>query len=336
MSADTYLIYTTMKNEGPYMLEWVAYYRSLGIDQILIFTNDCDDGTDLIAKRLTEMGHAIHVDNAVAPGGSPQNQMLRRVRKQPAFKAATWVFSLDVDEFLNIRLPDPSVPALIDKLQQVASGPLDVASFTWKLFGCAGVSDFQDAPVMQQFFLCDDETTPYSGVAQGFKSITRNTGKFTRFGPHRPKGLVEGEEDNIRWADGAGNLLDHDKISWRANAAFGHDYARLHHYVVRSVDGFLVKRDRGKTNHIDSDQAEVYWNNMNANVVEDRTILPAAMRAEPLRQALMADPVLGDLHAKAVAWHKDKIAELRARPDWDDFRQYLDDHILTRPKDKKA
>ncbi len=334
MSAGSYLIYTTMKNEGPYMLEWVAYYRSLGIDQILIFTNDCDDGTDLIAKRLTEMGHAIHVDNAVAPGGSPQNQMLRRMRKHKAFKAADWVFSLDVDEFLNIRLPDATIPALMAKLEEVSGGPLDVASFTWKLFGSSGINTFSDTPVMQQFHMCDDEIKPYSGVAQGFKSITRNNGKFTRFGPHRPKAVIEGQEDNIRWCDASGRLIPHETVSWRADAHFKHDFARLHHYVVRSVDGFLVKRDRGKTNHIDSDQAETYWNNMNANLHEDRTIAAAAERAEPLRKDLMADPVLGALHKKAVAWHKAKITELRAREDWAAFRDHLNEHILTRPARK--
>ena len=334
MSADTYLIYTTMKNEGPYMLEWVAYYRSLGFDQILIYTNDCDDGTDLIAKRLTEMGLATHVDNTVAKGGSPQNQMLRRVRHHKAFKAATWVFSLDVDEYLNIRLPDANMPALIAKLEEVAEGPLDVASFGWKLFGCGGITSFVDAPVTQQFFLCDDEHHPYSGVARGFKSITRNNGKFPRFGPHRPKGVAEEQEQHVRWSDAGGRLMPYVSVSWRADAEFRHDFARLHHYVVRSVDGFLVKRDRGKTNHIDSDQAEIYWNNMNANVTEDRSILPAAERAEPLRKELMADPVLSGLHDRAVAWHRAKISELRAREDWTAFRQYLNDNILTRPPGK--
>lgn len=332
MSSDTYLVYTTMKNEGPYMLEWVAYYRSLGVSQILIYTNDCDDGTDLIAERLTEMGMAIHVKNPVRADGSPQNQMLRRVRRHPAFKEATWTFSLDVDEYLNIRLPDPSLPSLIAKLEETAGGPIDVASFAWKLFGCGGIKGFRDQPVTQQFFLCDDENTPYSGVAQGFKSITRNNGKFPRYGPHRPKGVAPEDEDGIRWSDASGQLMPYASVSWRAKAGFGHEFARLHHYVVRSVDGFLVKRDRGKTNHVNRDQAEIYWNNMNANVTEDRSILPLAARAEPLRKELMADPVLQDLHDRAIAWHKTKIAALHARADWADFRDYLMTNLLTRPQ----
>lgn len=330
MTRDTFLVYTTMKNEGPYMLDWVAYYQSLGVDQFLIYTNDCDDGTDAIAQRLTELGIAVHVDNKVRPGGSPQNQMLRRIRKQPAFKAATWALSIDVDEYLNIRLPDATLPSLMAKLEEVAGTPLDAASFAWKLFGCSGIEDFADTPVTRQFFLCDDEIRPHSSLAQGLKSITRNNGKFTRYGPHRPKGVAPEDEAAIAWSDASGQLMPYASVSWRANAAFGHEFARMHHYAVRSVDAFLVKRDRGRTNHVDSDQAESYWNNMNANVTEDRTILPAVERAEPLRQALLADPVLADLHARAVAWHQEKIASLRAREEWAGFRAFLAANRLAR------
>jgi len=328
MSNDTILVYTTMKNEAPYMLEWVAYYNSLGVDQFLIFTNDCDDGTDAIAERLTEMGIARHVDNAVQPGGSPQNQMLRRVRRHRSFKRAGWTFCLDVDEFLNIRLPNATLPDLLKKLEEVAEGPIDVASFAWKLFGCGGVERFEDRPVTEQFFLCDDEIVPLSGVAQGFKSITRNNGKFPRYGPHRPKGASEEIEPSIRWSDGSGQLMAYKDVSWRAKPGFGHEFARLHHYVVRSVDGFLVKRDRGKTNHVNHDQAETYWLNMNANLAEDRSILPAMERAEPIRLDLLSDPVLKKLHAEGVAWHKEKILSLREREDWSAFRSFLEDNLL--------
>ncbi|SHH17660.1 Glycosyl transferase family 2 [Cognatiyoonia sediminum] len=336
MAGDPILIYTTMKNEGPYMLEWVAYHKSLGVDQFLIFTNDCTDGTDAIAERLTELGVAIHVDNAVAPGGSPQNQMLRRVRRHKAFKRAGWTFCLDVDEFLNIRILGAGVPELIAKLEEVSGGPIDVASFAWKLFGCGGIETFEDRPVTQQFFMCDDEVTPYSGVAQGFKSITRNNGTFPRYGPHRPKGASDDIAPRLRWSDGSGQLMPYETVSWRARPGFGHEFARLHHYVVRSVDGFLVKRDRGKTNHVNHDQAETYWNNMNANLCEDRTILPAVERAEIVRLELMADPALSELHEAAVAWHKAKISELRARDDWQEFRDFLKANLTHRAASTKA
>jgi len=40
-----YLMITSMRNEAPYILEWLAYHRSIGVDGFLIYSNDCDDAT---------------------------------------------------------------------------------------------------------------------------------------------------------------------------------------------------------------------------------------------------------------------------------------------------
>lgn len=37
------MIVTMMKNEGPYIVEWVAHHLAVGFDRFLVFTNDCDD-----------------------------------------------------------------------------------------------------------------------------------------------------------------------------------------------------------------------------------------------------------------------------------------------------
>lgn len=35
----------TAKDEGPFVLEWVAYHRLAGFDPIIIYQNDSTDGT---------------------------------------------------------------------------------------------------------------------------------------------------------------------------------------------------------------------------------------------------------------------------------------------------
>ncbi len=67
--AEKRLIITCMKNEAPFILEWVAYHRSIGFTDFLVFTNDCDDGTvellDTLAKHdvLTRMRQPISGDS---------------------------------------------------------------------------------------------------------------------------------------------------------------------------------------------------------------------------------------------------------------------------------
>lgn len=321
-------IFTTMKNEGPYMLEWLAFHRTLGVDHFVIFTNDCSDGTDEIATRLQDMGLATHVPNAVKEGGNPQHQMLRRARRQPKVQEADWLMCLDVDEFWNIRCGDNSFPALIDEVEQVAGQPVDAISFAWKLFGSSGNTSFEDKPVTEAFLMGDQPFPYHSGRASGLKTLFRNNGKFTRFGPHRPKGFDEEEAADIAWSDAGGKLFPADKVGWRAWQGFDHSFGRLHHYSVRSLDGFLVKRDRGRTNHIHVDQGQAYWNDMNVNKKVDRSILPVARRAAPLLDDLKADAKLQKLHAEACDWHRAKISDIKSRPDWDDFRAWLAENLV--------
>ncbi len=321
-------IFTTMKNEGPYMLEWVAYHRSLGVDHFVIFTNDCDDGTDDMARRLQQLGIATHVSNEVKEGGNPQHRMLRRARREPRVQDADWLMCLDVDEFWNIRCGDNSFDALIEAVEERAGQPVDAISFAWRLFGSSGNISFEDRPVTQAFSMADREFPYHSGRAYGLKTLFRNNGKFTRFGPHRPKGIEEGKEQEIAWSDAGGKLFPAEKVGWRAWQGFDHEFGRLHHYSVRSLDGFLVKRDRGRTNHIRVDQGQSYWKDMNANKQTDQSILPAAERAMPILAELKSDDELARLHAQACDWHRAKIAEIKLRPDWVDFRAWLADNLV--------
>ncbi|MFN7604764.1 MAG: glycosyltransferase family 2 protein, partial [Hyphomonadaceae bacterium] len=39
------------KNEGPYLLEWVAYYRSLGFSKIVVYENNSTDRSAVILRK---------------------------------------------------------------------------------------------------------------------------------------------------------------------------------------------------------------------------------------------------------------------------------------------
>ncbi len=321
-------VFTTMKNEGPYMLEWVAFHKSIGVDHFLIFTNNCEDGTDDIARRLQDLGLATHVPNEVKDGGNPQHQMLWRARRQPRVKESDWLLCMDVDEFWNIKCGDNSFGALIAEVEQRAGQPVDAISLAWKLFGSSGNISFEDKPVTEAFPMGDQSFPYHSGRASGLKTLFRNNGKFNRFGPHRPKGFDEEQAADIAWSDAGGNLFPADKVGWRAWRKFDHSLGRLHHYSVRSMDGFLVKRDRGRTNHILVDQGQSYWQDMNVNKEMDQSILPTARRAAPLLDELKADAELKRLHEQACDWHRAKVAEIKMRPDWVNFRVWLADNLI--------
>ena len=45
----------TVKNEAAFLLEWLAHHRAVGFTDFLVFSNDCDDGTDAMLERLATL-----------------------------------------------------------------------------------------------------------------------------------------------------------------------------------------------------------------------------------------------------------------------------------------
>ena len=312
------LIVTTMKNEGPFMLEWVAFNRVIGFTDFLIYTNNCDDGTDAIAERLQQMGLAQHRDNQFRKGGSPQRSALKAAQREPLYKNADWLICADCDEFLNIRAGKGRLDDLF-----AAVGDADAISLCWKLFGNSGHIDYTEDLITERFDRCVGEEEYPNYRARGMKTLVRNTEKFFKLRIHRPAFHVD--KGDVKWVDAGGHPMPSIYIDsgWKTYEGFTHDHARLHHYAVRSVESFLVKRDRGRTNHVNDDQGVTYWANMNFNSQQDATIharLPE-LRKEMAR--LLADPELARLHQEACTWHRRKIKELLTRDGWPEFRDQI-------------
>ena len=89
-----------MKDEGPYVLEWVAHHLAVGFTDLVVYTNDCTDGTDTMLMRLEELGLACHRRNDIPEGIKPQPSALKHAQDEPAVGAADWLLTFDADEFL--------------------------------------------------------------------------------------------------------------------------------------------------------------------------------------------------------------------------------------------
>ena len=63
------VVVTSMKNEGCFILEWVAYHLSIGVTHFLVYTNDCDDPTNEVLDRLEALEIVTRRDNPCLPGG---------------------------------------------------------------------------------------------------------------------------------------------------------------------------------------------------------------------------------------------------------------------------
>ena len=146
-SNERILLLSTMRDEGPYILEWLAYHRSLGITDFLIYTNDCRDGTDLLLDRLEARGLVTHVRNEVLKRG-PQKSAYKAAMAHPLYAEADWVLASDVDEFLVVNVGAGKVQDLVQMYPNVDAIPV-----CWRMFSHNGNEGFIDGFAFF-FFVC--------------------------------------------------------------------------------------------------------------------------------------------------------------------------------------
>ncbi len=311
--ARRFLALTCMKNEGPYLLEWVAYHLSVGVDHFLIYTNDCEDGTTAMLDRLAVLGLVTHRDNTRKPGQRPAHQVraYRKAHRDPVYKDADWVVVIDADEFINVHVGARTLPALTEALPQAGC-----ISLMWRVFGTDGQARFRNHLLTERLQQAAPEFCPRPMQAWGMKSIHR-TDAVSVIGCHRPRAVSDGDWQALGWHGGNGTPMPEVFFGagWRMNRdTAGYELGQVNHYALRSAEHYLLKIARGRGYTGDTLGLD-YWRAMNRNEVHDDTIQPLLPAVKERLADLLSDPVLERLHRRATRWHKGEIAKLRDSED---------------------
>ncbi|OWU84756.1 glycosyl transferase family 2 [Oceanicola sp. 22II-s10i] len=304
-----FLAVLCVRNEAAFLIEWLAHHRAVGFTDFLVFSNDCQDGTDTMLDRLAGMGVLTHIRNdGPYDQGGIQFTALKQADRLDIVKAADWILPFDVDEFVNIHVGDHRLPDLLAALPAATA-----ITLTWRLFGNAEVARYEDRPVTQQFTRAAPEVMYWPWRASMFKTLYRNDGTYRKLGVHRPRSPVTDRLEQSRWFDSSGRELDAKFRTERIFSSYGrpnNGLVQLNHYPLGAMESYVVKADRGRAVHSDHLLGLDYWVERNFNTDEDRTILALAPAMEGERAALMADPEIARLHEAAVAWRKARFEAL--------------------------
>ncbi len=303
------LVATCMKDEGPFILEWLAWHKAVGVTDIVVFSNDCTDGTDMLLDRLDAMGELTHLPNPASVQGSKRFQpiALDYVQHMPVFRAADFFLSMDVDEFINVRTGDGTLADLF-----AAVPAFDVLSMSEINHGSNDQQTYQRGWVTE-LFPGHDTTTPGQRRARtGVKSIVRLSDRIEKVRNHRPDLAAE-----ALWLDGSGQPM-HELAT--ANSENGVDsrgrrnLVSLEHFALRSLDSYLVKMHRGDV-VVDGKQVSMrYWRQRNRSEHRDHDLNRGIAKARQIHARFEADRTLMALHDSACAAHEARIAELLNDP----------------------
>lgn len=235
---------SAMKNEGPDVLEWALHHRLVGFDHIVVYTNDCTDGSDDLLDAIAALGWLTHHRHQPKPGLSPQDAVAARAKADPMLQSAEWLMWLDADEFLVVHSGQRRLADLI-----TAARGAEAIALNWRNFGDGGHDITPQGLVVESFTHGMTLDNPQS---RSVKTLFRLTPRIAEFAIHRP---IFTTGDEIAFRDGGGKPLRHHfqfdrnkdnrpkhrvpegRQSWKIG--------QINHYPIKALDRYLLKRMRG-------------------------------------------------------------------------------------------
>lgn len=231
-------VLTSIKNECPYIVEFIAYYRLIGFNDILVVTNDNADDTLVALESLKKAGYVDYIAHTVAADQVPQRNGFRLASEHFARRGEDfYVYVADADEFL--RLYDtPDIQTYLDSLDAP-----DAVSFNWKFYGSNGHKARPNGLVLESY---DRRAKDSFREHLTLKSLFLRSPKLSGFTAHFPV-FQEGSNPRVVYSDGGpldpARMLESPHQSWSRRTF---ERAAIHHYGIKSWEEFLGKRVRGR------------------------------------------------------------------------------------------
>ncbi|MFC0811052.1 glycosyltransferase family 2 protein [Paracoccus panacisoli] len=308
------VLFTSVRNEATFLIEWIAYHKVIGFERIIVFANASDDGTEALLEALAAAGEVEYYFHTPPERVSAQGNAARIAKQRRLIPDGAWTIWLDADEFLNVRVGAGMVGDLIARLGD-AQGIL----INWRLFGDAGRATFGGRHISAAF---SRASLRREMLNTQVKTLFRWGGACPGFAPlsfHRPAIDPSSAGDGAMFLNGRGGPLsdDPENRTWLAGANSrsnctvpvadrGHALAQINHYCVRSPEYFLLKRRRGSgTNRFRSAgqlrwrQTNQFYRRHNRNDVEETSILrhEAATTAEMARLRALPGVATAEIEA---------------------------------------
>lgn len=268
------------KNEGPYILEWIAFHKAVGFSRFFIADNASDDGTTHLLSFLAKAGIVEHVPFPGEAGRPPQlpaySEIMRRFSDR-----MDWIAFIDADEFIvPLDGSNSILPALEDMPSDVGA-----VAINWAVYG----SSYQAIPsaglVIERF----NRRGKHDMTANHhYKTLLRTVAYRSVHGnPHLFK-----IKDGWRYAhaDGSG-VEDHPKHGPGLSREVRWSPFRVNHYVVKSRAEFDHKKaPRGRATSLTARRENGFFVGHDRNEVEeplpDRLIAACKAGVEELKRGL--------------------------------------------------
>ncbi len=314
-----------MRNEGPFLLEWVCWYRMLGFTDILIVTNDCTDHSPELLDALQRAGWVTHLRCDVPPGEKIVARKLKLARSQPQVRRADWVLVCDVDEFLVIHRGAGLIGDLVPPADQA---PFLGMAINWRVFGTSGHKTWSDGLVHRDFRRAGPLSHP---ISRWVKTIHRHADWFQSLGEHGPRDLylpdtgLDWGAPGMAWVNAEGANI----AEWQPEGRYlrtlplalvTYKIAQMNHYMLRSDESFGLKRGTLSSVALADRYNGKYYRSANRNEERDSSALRYSDVFDQVHAQSMALPDVWRLHHLCCIDYLHRLSQKSGRSLKDDPR----------------
>ena len=125
-------VVTIVRDEGPYLAEWLEFQRLIGAERVYVYDNRSEDATRDVLRPFEDEGFVETIDwpLSYSRSGHPIRQLTAYVHALEGFGHRwRWMAFLDADEFLFPAQHD-DLPSLLARYRDLPS----LVAF-WRMFG---------------------------------------------------------------------------------------------------------------------------------------------------------------------------------------------------------
>ena len=262
-------IFCIVRNEDPYIEEWLEFHRMMGVTHFFIYDNGSTDRTRDILSQYQADGIATVVpwDNFImgwegVAGATGRMQRLAMLHCLANFgHQAEWIAFIDLDEFL-FPVTSRSLTELLHCYEDLKS-----LSVYWNMFGTSGHTRKSEGLVTEKFV--QRLRAPHGGSKNLSRVKTIVRPQYV-LGVHNSHTFILKEGYPLSWNEHRKPIgfADHRLTS------FSNEVIRINHYFSKSLSEF---RARQKT-PADGPRQDFRGNDQLLNLIEEDTIEDVAIQ----------------------------------------------------------
>ena len=245
-------VLATARNEGLYLIDWIAHHKALHFDHLFIYTNDNLDGSDRLLRRLADAGEISWIRSSVSPGTRPQFKAYNHALQiMPQTLDYEWTLVIDLDEYFSLN--QSFFSHVEDYLDWCERNPVDAVAFNWVVIGSNGETHWRDLPLRQRFPIGHHPRDAAKASSPLIKSMFRTRAAPISM-PHHP---TPSRNDDLVVRSASMRPFE-----WRSETGPAQSVtpdastAWISHYFFKSNEEFLLKFYRTRASQRSASGAE--------------------------------------------------------------------------------